>query len=352
MLLSSKSAPRWIHRRQPTRARKYLVSATCAVVIIVVAAIVAFTMMGTAQTSSSTKTVPYLGVYEPDAPSSYAEVNEFAQNIEQQPNLVSYYSPWLEPFQLGFATSAAAHGAVTLAQLDPTNISLSSIAAGQYDVYLRQYATAVKDFGHQVILSFGHEMNGYWYSWGNPRTSPKVFIAAWRHIYSVFRTMDATNVTWLWTVNVIDNTTLIPNPDRWWPGSTYVNWVGIDGYYYSASSDFAQVYGPTIVDVRNVTEDPILVAETGAGPAADQQAKVTDLFAGVRAYGLLGFLWFDENSQNQDWRISSPEVFKTFRQDVKEFFKPRAVAASAEQEPSASSSPNVATRPGASASTP
>ena len=33
---------------------------------------------------------------------------------------------------------------------------------------------------------------------------------------------------------------------HWWPGSSYVNWVGIDGYYYSPSDTFTKVFGGTI----------------------------------------------------------------------------------------------------------
>ena len=58
--------------------------------------------------------------------------------------------------------------------------------------------------GRAVIIGFGHEMNGYWYSWGYRHTSPAVFVAAWRHIVTVFRQQGADNVTWLWTVNIID----------------------------------------------------------------------------------------------------------------------------------------------------
>ena len=68
-----------------------------------------------------------------------------------------------------------------------TGVSLAAIASGRYDAYLRSYAAAVKAFGSQVILSFGHEMNGYWYSWGYRHTSPAAFVAAWRHIVTVFR---------------------------------------------------------------------------------------------------------------------------------------------------------------------
>ncbi len=110
-------------------------------------------------------------------------------------------------------------------------------------------------------------------------------MAAWRHIVTLFRALGARNVTWLWTVNIINNTQggTIPSPEAWWPGSSYVNWVGIDGYYLKPSWQFAPLFGPTIAAVRTLTRDPILIAETGAVPAAGQPAKIADLFAGVHA---------------------------------------------------------------------
>ncbi len=78
--------------------------------------------------------------------------------------------------------TAADHGAVPLVQMDPDDVSIAAIASGQYDGYLSSYAEAVRAYGHPVILSFGHEMNGDWYSWGYRHTSPAVFVAAWRHI--------------------------------------------------------------------------------------------------------------------------------------------------------------------------
>jgi len=73
---------------------------------------------------------------------------------------------------------------------------------GQLCTYLRSYADAVIAFGHPVILSFGHEMNGTWYSWGYGHPPPATFVAAWRHIVRIFRAAGAANVTWLWTVIV------------------------------------------------------------------------------------------------------------------------------------------------------
>ena len=80
--------------------------------------------------------------------------------------------------------------------------------------YLTTYAEAVRSYAHPVILSFGHEMNGHWYPWGYTHTSPTTFVAAWRHIVTLFRQMDVRNVTWLWTVNIMDPLGGIPLADR------------------------------------------------------------------------------------------------------------------------------------------
>jgi mannan endo-1,4-beta-mannosidase len=258
----------------------------------------------------------YVGVFTPRSPKSYAGVSEFTARTGVRPALVAYYSGWREPFQAGFAASAARHNALPLVQMDPTNVSVAAIAAGKYDAYLRSYASAVKAFRGRVILSFGHEMNGRWYSWGYTNTSPAVFVAAWRHIVDVFRQQGARNVTWLWTVNIVDKDGRIPNPARWWPGRRYVTWVGIDGYYYEPSWTFASLFGPTIKDIRELTLDPILIAETGVAPEAGKPAKIANLFAGIRAYGLLGFVWFDASRQ-RDWRLSTPAAFAAFSRGAK-----------------------------------
>jgi hypothetical protein len=245
-------------------------------------------------------------VYASQVPESYAGVAGFMTATGVRPNLVAFYSGWLEGFPASFAAKAAKEGAVPLVQIQPTGVALAKIAAGRYDSYLSTYAEAVRAYGHPVVMSFAHEMNGSWYPWGYRHTSPKTFVAAWRQVVTVFRAAGADNVTWLWTVNIIDGTGRgpIPSPAPWWPGSSYVNWVGIDGYYFQPSWRFAPLFGPTITAVRALTGDPILIAETAAAPTAAQPAKVAELFAGVRAYGLLGFVWFDTIG-SRNWRLNS-----------------------------------------------
>jgi mannan endo-1,4-beta-mannosidase len=267
----------------------------------------------------------YLGVFTKGVPDSYSGVTSFASATGTKPDVVMYYSGWFVPFPTRFANTVAKNGAVPLVQMDPEGVSVAGIASGKQDAYLSAYAEAIRAYSHPIILSFGHEMNGDWYSWGYKKTSPTVFVAAWRHIVDLFRALGAQNVTWLWTVNIINNTQKgrIPRPTQWWPGNEYVNWVGIDGYYLKSSWEFAPLFGPTITAVRSLTLDPILIAETGAVPAAGQPQKIANLFAGIHQYGLLGFVWFDAtNSQHVPFVINSSAAFAAFRKAAGAYHRP------------------------------
>jgi mannan endo-1,4-beta-mannosidase len=252
----------------------------------------------------------YLGVYEPGSPPPFAEVATFGQAVGRMPNLAGYYSGWPVPFDTSFADVLRRHGIAVVVQMDPTDASVAGIAYGSYDSYLRSYADSVRKFGGPVVIGFGHEMNAGWYSWGYGHVRPAVFIAAWRHIVTVFRQQGADNVTWLWTVQG-----QVPGTGpvwSWWPGSKYVTWVGIDGYYYRPSDTFGAVFGTTIDQVRHLTDKPILLSETAVGPLAGQSAKIQDLFRGLAEAKTLGLIWFDiaqdDGIYHQDWRIEGSKT--------------------------------------------
>ena len=289
-----------------------------AVVIAAAAAVFAVSRLVSSSSGAGAASLPsapasYLGVYETGPPSTYQPVAEFTRVIGRQPNLVGYYCGWGEPFQASFAETVRSHGAATLLQWDPTLASVSLIAAGGYDRYLRSFANSVRAFDGPVVIGFGHEMNAYWYSWGYGRLPASTFVAAWRHIVTLFRDQDAYNVTWLWTLQADEPGT---GPiASWWPGAQYVTWVGIDGYYYRSYETFADVFGQTIAQVRAFTSEPVLLSETAVGPEAGQAVKIPDLFAGMRQYGALGLVWFDIAQDNgiyhQDWHIEDDPAAET-----------------------------------------
>ncbi|HTT54251.1 MAG TPA: glycosyl hydrolase [Streptosporangiaceae bacterium] len=301
--------------------RAHATAVICVMAVLVVAVAFAVTRLASpAGRPAGREPLRYLGVYERSAPASYAGIDQFGQAIGKQPDLAPYYSSWGEPFQTAFAAAAAQHGAVPLVQINPAHIQLAAITAGRYDGYLRRFADAVRSYQRRVIVGFGHEPNGYWFTWGWQHSSAASFVAAWRHIVTVFRRQGAANITWLWTVNIIDTRGGIDPPGAWWPGASYVNWVGIDGYYYKPSWTFAPLFGPTLRAVRALTRDPVLISETAAGNA-DQPAKITNLFAGARAYGLLGFIWFNVDKE-QNWQVTSPRAVAAFRRGAAAYQRP------------------------------
>src|SRR6266700_1780569 len=279
-------------RKSQRRLRGVLI--ICAVLIGVAAVGVAITL---SKRSDPTGPLPvhlpatpgsYLGVYAHGAPDSYSVVTDRSKSSS-------------------------------------TGISVARNASGKYDGYLSAYAEAVRAYRDPVIISFAHEMNGSWYPWGYTHTPPTTFVAAWRHVVTIFRALGAKNVTWLWTVNIINDTRRgrIPSPAPWWPGNSYVTWVGIDGYYLKPSWKFAPLFGPTIAAVRTLTGRPILIAETGAVPTAGQPAKIADVFAGIRQYGLLGLVWFDTtNSIQQHFGLGTPAAIAAFRKGASTYKSP------------------------------
>jgi len=148
-----------------------------------------------------------------------------------------------------------------------------------------------------------------------------VFVAAWRHIHHLFATMGADNVTWLWAVNVVNGRN-VSAVRAWWPGANLVNWVGVDGHYFQSAVRFPGLFDATLAQIRQLTRDPVLISETGIAPFVGVD-RITDLFAGAQAHGLLGVVWFDVNGHNM--RIEgNPAAIALFRRAVSTYFKPPA----------------------------
>jgi mannan endo-1,4-beta-mannosidase len=258
---------------------------------------------------------PAAGVFETNRAASFRLVREFGA-AAARPTIVLSFSGWWVPFNRRLAQDVRGYDAIPLIQLDPGGIALEKITNGRSGAYLRAFAVAVRAFGHPVILGFGHEMNGTWYSWGAGHVRPAVFVAAWRRVVQVFRAEGASNVTWLWTVNSVN---AAGSPlSQWWPGSAWVSWVGIDGYYYRGADTFRSVFGRTISQVREFTSAPVLLSETAVGPSSQAASQVAGLFAGIRAARLLGLVWFDQAQHKPpyhlDWHLADdPQALAAFR---------------------------------------
>ncbi len=267
---------------------------------------------------------PLLGVYDAGATPSWANVAQWNKAVGSPASLVLYYSGWGESFQSSFAATARSHGAELLIDLDPTGRqTLAQIARGAGDAWLRGYASQVAAYGYPVVIAWAHEMNGTWYPWGYGHQSPSTYVAAWRHVVQLFRDEGASNVTWLWTVN--DTSTPHSPPLRpWWPGRQWVNWVGIDGYYYYPTDTFARVIGQALRQIRTFSNAPVLIAETAVGTTSDRETQIRSLLADARAADMIGLVWFDEKQDNgiyhQDWRLQDdPAALAAFRSGLRAY---------------------------------
>ncbi|HEY6277328.1 MAG TPA: glycosyltransferase [Streptosporangiaceae bacterium] len=259
----------------------------------------------------------YLGVIT-SAP-TVARLDAFAAMVGARPNLDEYYVPWGRSLRMGTAHALGAAGALPMVSWEPSTVPLAAIAAGRSDAYIATQARAVARYRAPVAITFGAEMNGSWERWGPGHATPAQFVAAWRRIHGLFAAAGAANVTWVWTVNVINRLGVPIRP--YWPGVSYVNWVGMDGYWRrprsATGATFVSAFGPTLRAVRGFTTQPTLITETGALPGMKVTA-VRDLFAGVEhTPGLLGFAWFDVRDAKGDFRLEgSPAAVAAFRRAV------------------------------------
>lgn len=173
--------------------------------------------------------------------------------------------------------------------------------------------------GHQVALSFAPEANGDWYSWACQHTAPAVYVAAWRHVHDVMSATGARNIIWTWDVNE-SYPKACPLADRW-PGGSYVNWVGVDGYWRVPGNTFFSVMGGTIASIRSLTSRRILIAETGVPDVPQAPSWIRSVFEGARAVpGIIGVVYFDYSDPRHNYRLEDdPAALAMFRREARNY---------------------------------
>jgi Glycosyl hydrolase family 26 len=288
-------------------------------VLLAVAALaaVAFARVGFGRTSGSD---PFTA---PAAPRTFPNhvvgivsynVAKFDQTCQCAPNVAVHYVPIGGSTDMTVARSIIAAGAVPMLELEPYNLTYAEISSGSEDAWLTDYAQEVGRLHSPVIMSFAPEANGNWYSWGYPHEKPGAFVRAWQHVVTVFRATGVQDVKWAWIMNVNypDSENIAPL----WPGKAFVNILGIDGYFVYPAT-FQAFFGPTIVAMRTLSPDPLLITETAASPSVGKYAALTEITAGVPQYGLMGFIWFDISQHGsltrQDWSLEDePAALRLF----------------------------------------
>jgi hypothetical protein len=254
-----------------------------------------------------------------------AEIEQAEAEMGRSLAIDHHFYAWTDRFPSGLEEWDAQHGRVPLITWEPTTVSVRDIAAGTQDARIEARAAALRAFGTPVFLRWGHEMNGDWFPWGGPTIGGDdpagAYVAAYRHIHDVFERAGATNVVWVWSPNATDAPKRAGNHwSDYYPGDSYVDWVGIDGYNWGTSTSFGRwqrfedVFGPVYDDYAR--RKPIMIAETASTEdGGDKAAWIAQLRVALadRFGSVAAVVWFDQRKET-DWSItSSPASLAAFR---------------------------------------
>jgi hypothetical protein len=217
--------------------------------------------------------------------------------------------------------------------------SLQKIIAGEFDADLGAWARDAKNFGSPILIEWGTEPNGKWFSWngkwnGGVKEGPARYVACSRHIVDLMRAEGAKNLQWVWHVNWLDE------PEKGWnrfenyfPGENYCDWVALSAY------------GPTTPTMRDGTESfafkmrkayprltkvapgkPVIIAEFGCdlhNRHVDTPNWAKSALEGLlsnRWPAIIGFCWWNEGWQNDDIKKHDTDMIILHDADLMRIF--------------------------------
>ncbi len=206
---------------------------------------------------------------------------------------------------------------------------LPAIVAGEYDDHFRRWATEAKHDGRRILLRFGFEFNGDWFSWGG---DPETFVRAWRRVHGLFDQIGAPNVEWVWSPNVTSHPS---GPDndmhRYYPGDAYVDWVAVDGYNWGDDhkpwhrwSSFSELFSDVLngFAARYPTKRT-MISEFGCpeGKPGQKAAWIRDAHAAAPKWPKLeAVIWFNFDKRREgelNFRLdSSPGALRAFNETI------------------------------------
>jgi hypothetical protein len=211
------------------------------------------------------------------SPTHYDAVLALEAKLGFKLTIDHHYRPWTNVFWKEEQQDIAA-GRIPLISWTAKGTTAAAIASGSQDANIARVADAVKALGHPVLLRFAYEMDQ---PPGSPRYlgPPADFIAAWRHVYTIFHARGATNARFVWCAIAANFTN--GKAQSYYPGDAYVDWIGADGYNWypgragSPWTAFGMIFSsfytwaaprgkPLIVAETGAMEDPALAGRKGA----------------------------------------------------------------------------------------
>jgi len=262
-------------------------------------------------------------------PALAQQLDKFAS----KPDYVMFYRDLGRPYPRRSTDLIRSHGATPVLSLElwhwmrgrPKASCLPAIVQGKYDEFFRTWARAAREDGKRVLLRFGFEMNGEWFSWSG---DPDLFKEAWRRVHAIFREEKAKNVEWVWAPNILSVPKTPENGmHRYYPGDEVVDWVALDGYNFGDDHDqwhtwtsFEAIFDAALNDfAKRYPKKPVMIAETGCAPG-DPKARaewIRDAHAYLeRRPQVKALVWFNYDKSRQkepNFRIdATPGALEAF----------------------------------------
>ena len=186
-----------------------------------------------------------------DGPSSsdfsqlaYTSLNGITYNCvetfsDAMPTWSDWVSPWVanagSPFISWVAADPTHHQLIDAQNLIPDSEEsnpnwTAECAAGDYNSYATQFATAMVDagLGHTVIR-LAHEMNGTWYNddLGTTQAQWTLWDQCWDQEVTAMRAVPGSHLLFDWNVNANYRDLPLANI---YPGNSFVDIIGVDAY--------------------------------------------------------------------------------------------------------------------------
>ena len=229
--------------------------------------------------------------------------------IGRKPAVHLVYYGWTDNWTSSAATRADfADGRIPLVNWEPFDVDFDDIISGKLDSTIRARADGAKALGKKFFLDFAAEMNEE-EGWGGH--DPAKYIAAYRHIHDIFVNRGATNVVWAWCPNVTDSPDA-PSTMSYYPGDSYVDWTGVDGYNWGTSDpDFDwQSFNDVFADIYKklaAKGKPIIIGEMASDEVGGSKAQwINSVVPTLKSkFPLIkAFVWFDIDKERH-WQINS-----------------------------------------------
>jgi hypothetical protein len=216
--------------------------------------------------------------------------------------------------------------------------TLNRITSGFFDQEFRAWADRVRVLGYPVLIEYGTEVNGKWFSWNGywngKEKGALQFREAYRHIRQVMEEEQADNLVWVYHVNWHNNPSEPWNTcAAYYPGDQYVDILSLSlyGALTPGASDgrsFSDMMNESYPEITALSPGkPVIIGEMGTDLRnlhTDPVSWTSDAYSSVingTWPGVAGVVWWNSAWQSDgDQRVNttmrieeSPGMERVFR---------------------------------------